>query len=361
MGTIAPMYRVTNIAVREDFSEWGPYFYYTPNDMHYTCAKNSISAALDILRHPITRRIMTQMALTYDNHSTRFNRFGGNEFLAAHAVELFLDKISANSPLVIIDREFTHPKCFAYHNRDDIAFNAAKFKAFVRAAYDPQAYVEWQFQFATIIVHEVGGHMLTTFLGNGGSAQPEAFAMDGYQQGQRIGEAGRFLETQLFGGTVAWYTDFTSLDPEWMQRGIPYFTRPDNYVQRIHPVVFEQLRCGSYDALNSPTFHPFPLRTTGSILLKANLTPLGSGISLPPGRYNDVRYGMIAQRSDGELIDLSEGRRGYDITITIREINTVRNAGKQARKCWSLMAKIAPVFVRLARTAEIRFKKGDKE
>ncbi|RDW81605.1 uncharacterized protein DSM5745_05162 [Aspergillus mulundensis] len=355
--------RITNIAVRDEFyGEDGPHIYYGPSDPRYIHATIAISTALDILNHPVTRGILTQMAMTHDNNKTHFNRFNGSKWFAARAVDMFLDKISRDFPVFTIDQNLTHPGCFAYHTRDpwqgtleswnpthdSISLNAAKFAAMLRSAHNRQAYMEWQFMFATVIVHEVGGHMLTTYLGNGGSDTPPAFAVPGYQDGQRAGEAGRFLETQLFGGALEWFVDVGEMDAE---RGFPFLISSDRHVRRIHPVVFSQITAGSYE-LNSPSFNPFPLTTTGPILMRRDLETIGSDIPLPPHIEFDLDYDMIAQQPDQESVDLDQDRRGYSVsTVSIREVDSDRgrNSEKQPRAPWSFKAKFAPLMGRIAR------------
>jgi hypothetical protein len=64
----------------------------------------------------------------------------------------------------------------------------------------------FQFIFAVAIVHEIGGHLLVTFLTNGRSDSPLALGVQGYN-GRNIGESGRWLELSLFGGTSEFYRD----------------------------------------------------------------------------------------------------------------------------------------------------------
>ena len=66
----------------------------------------------------------------------------------------------------------------------------------------------FQFMFANTFVHEVGVHVLITFLGQGRPMTPPQppFDLDGYSDSQ-AGESGRTLETFLFGGTMEYYRD----------------------------------------------------------------------------------------------------------------------------------------------------------
>ena len=66
----------------------------------------------------------------------------------------------------------------------------------------------FQFLFANTILHEVGGHILITFLGQGRPVTPpqQPFSIEGYSNDQ-AGESGRTLETFLLGGTIEYYRD----------------------------------------------------------------------------------------------------------------------------------------------------------
>jgi hypothetical protein len=65
----------------------------------------------------------------------------------------------------------------------------------------------FQFIFATTTVHEIGGHLLITFLSNGRVITPPSISALGYAQTPDGGEAARWLETWLFGGTSEFYRD----------------------------------------------------------------------------------------------------------------------------------------------------------
>lgn len=71
----------------------------------------------------------------------------------------------------------------------------------------------FQFLFANTFVHEIGGHLLITFLYNGRPVTPEGISYSSWfgqpQPGhsQPPGETGRHLEGLLFGGTVEYFRD----------------------------------------------------------------------------------------------------------------------------------------------------------
>ncbi|KAJ5289219.1 hypothetical protein N7478_002249 [Penicillium angulare] len=66
----------------------------------------------------------------------------------------------------------------------------------------------WRFHFliATILAHEVGDHLLITFLNHGRTFTPPDIGVSAYcKAGGGIGEAGRMLEICLFGGNLEYY------------------------------------------------------------------------------------------------------------------------------------------------------------
>jgi hypothetical protein len=71
-----------------------------------------------------------------------------------------------------------------------------------------QRFRTFQFLFATTFVHEVGGHLLVTFLGNGRPITPPQITGPNYGSVTN-GESGRFLELNLFGGNTEYFHDAT--------------------------------------------------------------------------------------------------------------------------------------------------------
>jgi hypothetical protein len=77
----------------------------------------------------------------------------------------------------------------------------------VASSADAASFRTFQFMFAVMFVHEAGGHVLVTFLTKGRRPlTPPSISAAGFR-GTAEGEAGRYLETVLFGGTMAFYRD----------------------------------------------------------------------------------------------------------------------------------------------------------
>jgi hypothetical protein len=66
----------------------------------------------------------------------------------------------------------------------------------------PTNFQRYQFQLAHTFLHEIGGHLLVTYLSGGTQITPPIMAHPFHGPN---GEAGRYLEETLFGGTVEFY------------------------------------------------------------------------------------------------------------------------------------------------------------
>ena len=76
--------------------------------------------------------------------------------------------------------------------------------------YDNTQFRTFVFIFANMFLHEMG-HLLITFLTKGQTATPLHMGAQtgGYALRAGNGEAGRNLETIIFGGTIEYYRDHT--------------------------------------------------------------------------------------------------------------------------------------------------------
>ena len=83
-----------------------------------------------------------------------------------------------------------------------------------RGDYDNKRFRTFIFLWANTILHELG-HTLITFLNRGGGETPPHITSEvsGYSSEYR-GEAGRNLETILFGGVMQYYQDFADDDSQ---------------------------------------------------------------------------------------------------------------------------------------------------
>lgn len=86
-----------------------------------------------------------------------------------------------------------------------------------------QRFRNFQFLFATTFVHEVGGHLLITFLGNGRPITPPDISAPRYGSDD-VGESGRYLELNLFGGNTEYFRD--SKQDNGQVKNVPLSLRP---------------------------------------------------------------------------------------------------------------------------------------
>lgn len=80
-----------------------------------------------------------------------------------------------------------------------------------------QRFRNYQFQLANTLLHEVGGHLLVTYIGTGRPYTPPAINHPLYSSPGR-GEAGRSLERKLWGGALEFYRSPAEDDTQVSQR-----------------------------------------------------------------------------------------------------------------------------------------------
>lgn len=95
----------------------------------------------------------------------------------------------------------------------DHIINPSKWLQIVRnmisSADSPKQFRLWIFQVAVVLMHEVGGHLMVTFLGHGHVITPRIMTIAGFNSHVRPdnGESGRILETWLLGGVAEFQSD----------------------------------------------------------------------------------------------------------------------------------------------------------
>ncbi|KAJ9395700.1 hypothetical protein DTO282F9_7320 [Paecilomyces variotii] len=79
----------------------------------------------------------------------------------------------------------------------------------ISSADSPKQFRLWIFQVAVVLMHEVGGHLMVTFLGHGHVITPRIMTIAGFNSHVRPdnGESGRILETWLLGGVAEFQSD----------------------------------------------------------------------------------------------------------------------------------------------------------
>lgn len=189
---------------------------------------------------------MTQLALTLDIARGWNSRWNGDYAIARRWVDFYLKQLRARSPPpVIINHTVTDvdllgmaPRLYWSEGLDQfdprsmtmIYLNGSVGKPDLKTELvlfvDPklqliqrvndmmaaearglsQRFRDYQFLFSTVIIHEVGGHVLVTFFRQGDST-PQGITVPRYGQ-----ESGRWLEMHLLGGTTEFYRDYSQDD-----------------------------------------------------------------------------------------------------------------------------------------------------
>lgn len=91
----------------------------------------------------------------------------------------------------------------------------------VDAAESRKVFRRFQFQFVNVFFHEIGGHLLFTYLYHGLPSTPRQVMPPTWsgQEGGRVGESGRTLEAVVFGGTL----EFFDIPKACCQKYTPFF------------------------------------------------------------------------------------------------------------------------------------------
>ncbi|BAE61358.1 unnamed protein product [Aspergillus oryzae RIB40] len=88
-----------------------------PNTPVYTYVASAINIALSILESPHGRHYLTQLALIIDHEMDENSHFQGNKDIAKHWVDVFLAKVRAQFPVVIVDFTMNNPNELGCHPR----------------------------------------------------------------------------------------------------------------------------------------------------------------------------------------------------------------------------------------------------
>ncbi|KAK8258366.1 hypothetical protein IWZ00DRAFT_527637 [Phyllosticta capitalensis] len=231
---------------------------YEPIEEIYTYVASSIAIALRALSNDEARNWMASLVITYDQSRTGGGRICANDTTRAHnIVDSFLKKVQRKFPVICIDEKIKDPRCLGMHRRTDWTGNFDQF--------DPRAnyvFLNAGFTFAATLVHEVGAHLLITAIDNGRNWTPPEMSASGYvsieekeETGEWVyfGESGRWLEKNLYGGTLEFVQD-PARDIK-TQSGIPYLFGEDDKARRIERSVIDQFCRGD------STEFSFPLAT----------------------------------------------------------------------------------------------------
>ncbi|KAK2799481.1 hypothetical protein FQN50_008453 [Emmonsiellopsis sp. PD_5] len=230
---------------------------YEPGSDVYTYVASAINLAFPVLANPWSRRVLINIALLFDNSKNQSRLFQGNENKAAANVDWFMSTVQRRPPPIVLDDNIVDIDCLAYHPRlpwdgdhgnfpfetQGVHLNTKRVQDMVAAGNgyseeSGQRFRNFQFAFAATFVHEIGAHLLITWLGGGRLNTPANMAIPGYELPNRPGEAGRYFELHAFGGTMEYYRDNQQDNG---QSGVPYQLDADGGAWRIHPDVINRL------------------------------------------------------------------------------------------------------------------------
>ncbi|KAK7553498.1 hypothetical protein IWX46DRAFT_286032 [Phyllosticta citricarpa] len=190
---------------------------YEPNEAAYTYVASAIAIAMKAFENEKLQYWLTKLAMEFDQNKRGGQRiFDGDQARARETVVLFLHKVRNNFPKVVIDETITDPACLGTHTRAPleesqeqfnprecwISLNAQRVKDMVSASVSGgRPFRTFQFIFTIVFIHEVGAHVLITLLGKGQELTPQKITAPGFTK-KYTGESGRWLEQNLYGGTI---------------------------------------------------------------------------------------------------------------------------------------------------------------
>ncbi|KLJ07536.1 hypothetical protein EMPG_16989 [Blastomyces silverae] len=181
----------------------------------------ALDITLGLLSSRTAKAAMTRVTRVFDeNLPSHLQLFLGiSDAGIANSIDRFVDIMYFQTPLIIIDGNMRDPATPACHHRDiwsgtfnplkqEILLNKQLVEDMVHAAESRQVLQRFQFQFVNLFFHEIGGHLLFTYLYHGLPGTPRQVTPPnwcGQDQEEEIGESGRTMETVVFGGTVEFF------------------------------------------------------------------------------------------------------------------------------------------------------------
>ena len=94
---------------------------YPPESVPFTCVASTVMLALGIMSCSQGRSALTQLAIDFDKtqSSTWYHGFREDATRPNELVGLFLKKIAARFPLVVVDHKITDPSLLGFHLRGE--------------------------------------------------------------------------------------------------------------------------------------------------------------------------------------------------------------------------------------------------
>ncbi|KAK2763115.1 hypothetical protein FQN54_009750 [Arachnomyces sp. PD_36] len=197
-----------------------------PNTEEYTYVASALDIGLSLISTEPVKRAMASVARTFDSGLPSQERiFQGKPNQEIHdRVNVFIGILHQAMPIIVIDGNLSGSRIPAYHPRGEwsgvfnpsgqvVNINRTLVDDMVNSANTPGAFRRFQFQFANIFLHEIGAHLLFTYLYHGRPTTPyNAMPANWHNQVQPgqsaeapAGESGRLLEFRAFDGTLEFF------------------------------------------------------------------------------------------------------------------------------------------------------------
>ncbi|OJD10725.1 hypothetical protein AJ78_08343 [Emergomyces pasteurianus Ep9510] len=209
-----------------------------PNTSEYTYVASALDIALSLLSTDQAKNAMVELVKLFDHNLSEFPRIfqGATDAVVKSHINAFVEILQQQTPLIVLDGELTDPRIPAYHPRgiwdgnfdvqlQAICLNQKLVESMVSSSSSQREFRRYQFLFAHLLFHEIGGHLLITYLYNGrpvtprGVIAPNWNSQEQEEHGAQAGESGRFLESMLFGGTLEFF-DSPQVSSPWIVNDI---------------------------------------------------------------------------------------------------------------------------------------------
>ncbi|KAK2811474.1 hypothetical protein FQN50_002097 [Emmonsiellopsis sp. PD_5] len=207
-----------------------------PNTQEYTYVASSLSIAVSLLDSAAAKHAMVRVIRQIDPRLPLNQRLfqGRPDGDIRTQVDQFVAILQGRTPMIVLDPGL-HRAVSAYHPRIEwsgnfvpeqhaVFVNLKLVDDMVNASNSLSAFRRFQFQFANMFFHEIGAHVLVTFLYHGRpTTPPTAIAPGWIDQTQlshipgTVGESGRLLEFFAFGGTLEFYNT-PEISTPWIVR-----------------------------------------------------------------------------------------------------------------------------------------------
>ncbi|KKZ64474.1 hypothetical protein EMCG_09545 [[Emmonsia] crescens] len=164
---------------------------YEPDSDVYTYVASAFNLAFPMLTNSWSTEVFINIALLFDDNRKESQLFQGNVNKARANVHWFMTTLQQRPPPIILDDNIIDIDCLAYHPRlewdgehgnfpfemQGVHLNTQRVQDMVTAGNSDseesrQCFRNFLFAFATAFVHEIGGHLLITWLGNGCKKHP---------------------------------------------------------------------------------------------------------------------------------------------------------------------------------------------